>query len=263
METVQRAGGYHGATVRREGNGAGNQAVAEHIENCSDSSVPRGAGWLVYIQDQKDYQQLTVYSGAESVTDTLPDGSVVTLNKRSSISYPDHFKGLKTRQIVLNGEAFFNVTPDKSKPFVITVNDVTITVVGTSFNVKSSEVKTEVIVETGLVEVAKKSEKVQVRPKERVTASKDKPGLSTGRNDDAFYTYYRTGRLVCDDTPLWKLVQKLNEVYAADIRIGNESIRNFPINTTFDQQPLAEILTVISGTFDITIQHKGEQIILK
>src|SRR6185295_8602769 len=75
-------------------------------------------------------------TGQNVLVDTLSDGSVITLNKRSTITYPSKFKG-NTRAIALKGEAFFNVAPDQKKPFIISVNDEQETVVGTSFNIKS------------------------------------------------------------------------------------------------------------------------------
>ena len=97
------------------------------------------------------------------MNDTLPDGSFVTLNKNSSIHYPKKFPGRK-RNIELKGEAFFTVTPDKEKPFVISVNDVTVTVVGTSFNIKSVSGKTQVVVESGIVQVTKNNKTIELKP---------------------------------------------------------------------------------------------------
>ncbi|WP_031529147.1 FecR family protein [Dyadobacter crusticola] len=222
------------------------------------------AGWLTYmlVQNQHQTQQITMSSGEQPLTDTLPDGSVVTLNRNSSISYPKEFKGA-SRQVALTGEAFFNVEPDKSKPFIISVNDVTVRVVGTSFNVKDNAKQTEVIVETGLVEVAQHAKKVKVKPREKVTASHETRDLVKQESEDEFYKYYRTNKLVCDDTPLWRLVEILNEAYDADIVIENEKIRNLAINTTFEQKSLENIIAVISETFGIDAQTKEKQIILK
>src|SRR5688572_26975258 len=65
--------------------------------------------------------EMVAETGQNILIDTLPDGSVITLNKWSTISYPSKFKG-STRAIALKGEAFFNVAPDKKKPFIISVN---------------------------------------------------------------------------------------------------------------------------------------------
>ena len=85
-----------------------------------------GAGWLAYFGlSEKPVPLLTAQATTVVRIDTLPDGSVVTLNKNSSITYPEKFKK-DTRSVALKGEAFFNVTPNKKKPFIIQVNDVTI-----------------------------------------------------------------------------------------------------------------------------------------
>jgi transmembrane sensor len=223
-----------------------------------------GAGWLFYIYSIKNSgsDMITVRSETQALTDTLPDGSVVTLNKRSSISYAKEFTNTGTRQITLNGEAFFDVQPDKSKPFVINVNDVTVTVVGTSFNIKSNKKKTEVIVETGIVKVGKAGKQVDLNPRESVSVGKAETNLVKHKNDDGLYDYYRTKKFVCNGTPLWKLVETLNEAYNADILIERESLKNLSLTTTFNEQPLPGILRIVGETFGIRVEQRGDKITL-
>jgi len=223
-----------------------------------------GGSWFAYLMSVKNNfsQQISVRSGAKMVVDTLPDGSIITLNKNSTITYSENFNAGKIREVKLTGEAFFQVTPNKSKPFMIDANDVIVRVVGTSFNVKSSTEKTEVIVETGLVEVTKKEQKVKIKPEEKVTVVKDRSELIAQKNDDQFYKYYRTDKLVCDHTPLWKLAEVLNEAYHTRIVVSPEQ-KDLPINTTFESKSLDEILMIISETFNITVVRNDGQIILK
>lgn len=224
-----------------------------------------GISWLIYLNMNRfsATEQRLVRADNQTVSDTLPDGSVVVLNKHSSISYNDPFTAGDERHITLTGEAFFTVTPDKEKPFVISVKDVTVKVVGTSFNIKDGKTATEVVVETGIVEVSKKAKSVRLHPQQKVSVAAQNAVLQLEKVQNDFYAYYRTGKLVCQDTPLPDLVSTLNDYYHADIIIENDEVRKLMINTTFDQQTLPEILSVISKTFDITIQHKGDQIILK
>ncbi|TDE14523.1 FecR family protein [Dyadobacter psychrotolerans] len=224
-----------------------------------------GAAWLVYLFTIQSVSPdlVTVKSDSQTLTDTLPDGSVVTLNKRSSISYPENFTNEKSRQVTLNGEAFFDVQPDKTKPFVISVNDVTVTVVGTSFNIKSNSKETEVIVETGLVEVAKDKQKITIKPMEKITVPAGNVDLIKEKNEDEFYKYYRTGKFICRDIPLSELVSKLNEVYHSNIVIEGEKLRNMKINTTFEEAPLSKTLHIIGETFNISVDQKGDAIVLK
>ena len=81
---------------------------------------------------------------------------------------------------------------------------------------------------------------------------------------DKLYNYYRTKEFVCDDTPLWKLVQVLNEAYGTKIIIGRKELNNMQITTTFYNESLEKVLEVIHLTLDITVIKKEDgQIILQ
>lgn len=216
----------------------------------------------LYFKKQNDTTPVFVQSQEKVITDTLPDGSIVTLNKYSSLSYTKKFTG-DTREVTLKGEAFFNVTPDKSKPFIITANDVTVKVVGTSFNVKSEGNKTEVIVETGIVEVAKQQKAVRLKPHEKIIVDKSKDDLYKQKSTDELYNYYKTKEFICDDTPLWRVVEMLNDVYHSNIIIGNNKLVNLPLTTTLPADSLNEALHVISQTFNIHVEKKDDTIVLK
>lgn len=219
------------------------------------------AGLLYFFVSNRQPEMIALHSEGNAMTQTLPDGTVVTLNKNSTLSYPETFDG-SSRPVKLEGEAFFDVTPDKSKPFTIAVNDVKVTVVGTTFNIKSSEAQTEVIVETGLVEVAKKEFGVKLSPNEKavVLRNEDRPVKSA--SEDELYNYYRTKEFVCDDTPLWRLADVLSEVYGVQIE-ATARVRNMPLTTTFSNESLNGILSVISETFNIQVERNGNHIILK
>ncbi|MBL7742066.1 MAG: FecR domain-containing protein [Chitinophagaceae bacterium] len=221
-----------------------------------------GLGISVYLITNQPAKEMIVQAQQTVLNDTLPDGSVVTVNKGSSISYPSKFKGNK-RPVTLKGEAFFSVTPDKKKPFVIAVNDVEITVVGTSFNVRSVNGNTEVVVETGIVRVTKAGKTVELKANEKLLAEAKDTALVKEEVNDKLYNYYRTKEFVCDDTPLWKLVDKINEAYDANIVIGNEGLRNLKLNTTFNNESLDQVLNVISLTFNISVTRNGDTVILQ
>jgi len=208
-------------------------------------------------------KEMVAQTGQNVLIDTLSDGSVITLNKRSTITYPSKFKG-GTRAIALKGEAFFNVAPDKKKPFIISVNDVQVTVVGTSFNIKSENGNTEVVVETGIVRVTRSGKTVELNAGEKVVMHADDSIASKEAVDEKLYNYYRTKEFVCDETPLWKLVQVLNEAYDAKIIIGRKELNDKKITTIFYNEALEKILEVIHLTFDITVIKKEDgQIILQ
>lgn len=169
--------------------------------------------------------------------DTLPDGSTVIQNKNSTLTYPSTFTA-KTRAVALTGEAFFNVRHDRKKPFIIKANDVLITVLGTSFNVKSNGKTTEVIVETGMVSVQrqrqtttsygvergivsvqKQQQTATLHPGEKLTATDTTAGFKKEFVADKSYRYYfdekvqlpvkdQVKKLIKRDTPTNKRLYK-------------------------------------------------------
>ena len=224
-----------------------------------------GLGIAVYylFNNNSAPKEIIAQTSQNVLTDTLSDGSVVTLNKRSTITYPAKFKG-NTRAVALKGEAFFNVAPDKKKPFIISVNDVQVAVVGTSFNIKSENGNTEVIVETGIVRVTRSGKTVELIAGEKIVMAATDSIVAKEAVSDKLYNYYRSKEFVCDDTPLWKLVQVVNEAYDAKIIIGRKELNDLRLTTTFYNESLEKVLEVIHLTFDITIIKKDDgQIILQ
>jgi transmembrane sensor len=217
---------------------------------------------FLFINKENPVKEIALQSLQQVVNDTLSDASVVTLNKNSTLTYPEKFKG-KTRAVALKGEAFFTITPNKEKPFIIAVNDVQVKVVGTSFNIKETNGNTEIVVETGIVQVTKNGQTVALSAGEKINVAQGNAALAKEAVKDKLYNYYRTKEFVCEETPLWKLVEVLNEAYGVDIGIKNDAIKNLPITTTFLNESLEQVLLVISETFNITVIKKDNRIILQ
>ncbi|QNF34794.1 FecR domain-containing protein [Adhaeribacter swui] len=225
--------------------------------------------WATYLmfsrQNQVSYAQINLKTTQNTLIDTLPDGSVITLNKNSQFSYPEQFTGNSREVALLEGEAFFNVTPDKAKPFRVKVNEVTVQVVGTSFNVKTSPQATEVIVETGKVQVSKQAQAVSLTPKEMVVVHAGEAKLIKAKTTDQLYTYYRSKKFIANNTPLWRLIEVMNEAYNANIVIARKELRDVPLTSTFifENQSLQDNLNVISQTVGLQVEKRGDEIILK
>ena len=220
------------------------------------------AGWSVYMAIFQ-FGTTTLTAQQEVLTGTLPDGSMVTMNKNSVLTYPKVFGGKERKIKLAKGDVFFNIAPDKTKPFIIEVGKVNVKVVGTSFNVKHLENETEVIVETGVVRVSRGNQQVELRPGEKVIISEHTNELMRERSTDQLYNYYRTNRFVANSTPLWRMVEILNEAYDANIIIEEERLRNLTLTTTFRDEKLDTILNVIAETFNLKVVYEGNKIILR
>lgn len=205
----------------------------------------------------------TISSGQMVRTGTLPDGSKVTLNKNAVLSFKNNFKG-KTRSVRLEqGEVFFDVRPDRTKPFIIEADQVDIRVLGTSFNVKKSDNITVVIVESGKVRVSMGDQLVELTRGEKVTVKKGDSALNKELSKDQLYNYYRSKVFVADNTPLRRVVEILNEAYQSNIIIENPELADRTLSTTFKDESLDTILHVIAETFKVNVIREDGRIIIK
>ncbi|TKC09294.1 FecR family protein [Pedobacter frigoris] len=217
--------------------------------------------WFIYnFFGEQNYTNLS--AGNQVITETLPDGSAITMNKNSVISYATDFKEERSVQLK-QGDVFFDVAHDKSHPFVIEIDQVSVTVVGTSFNIRHVKDETEVIVETGIVKVASGNDVIELRKGEKVSIKPSSPQLIKETNKDQLYNYYRSNYFVANNIPLIKLTTALNEAYDTQIVINEPSTANEPINTTLKRADSFDSnLATICKTMDLKITRNGAQILL-
>ena len=204
----------------------------------------------------------TITTNNKTLVANLPDKSQITLNAHSTLSYNKDFNQ-STRNVQLTGEAFFRVTPDKRKPFDIKVNDVNVKVVGTSFNIRSSKDFTEVIVETGIVNVSSKGESILLHPGQKIEIGAGSNQLTVEENNDSFYNYYRSDVFHCSSTPLPELVHALNQTFNSNIEIADSATARLKISATFNKENLQDILEILSETLQLKINREENKIILK
>jgi len=220
--------------------------------------------WFFTVQIRtKDSNELTASTTAKTDTTLLADGSIVILNKNSILKYPESFAE-HTRTVHLDkGEAFFQVSHDNKKPFFVLANGIRIKVVGTAFNVKVKDGQTEVIVESGKVSVNKNHEQLVLTPAESILIHDGDLHLRKEKHTDLLYNYYRSKLFIANGTPLWKLAAILEEAYEVHISFQTADIKNLPMSTTFKDESLEDILTVIARTFNLKFSKNGSKIVFK
>ena len=113
------------------------------------------------------------------------------------------------------------------------------------------------------MEVAQKNHLIKLSPGERATMPVNGTQPTKQMVGDTFYNFYKTKELVCDNTPLWKLVELLNEQSTIPIVIANNKLNNLPISTTFKNQSTDSILGIVSQTLGIHVERKEDKILLK
>lgn len=226
-----------------------------------------GAGWMASYwytgNNDGSAEWITLRAEKEVQTDTLPDGSVVHINKNSTLSYSADFK--TKRKVKLVGEAFFDVKHNEAIPFTVQVEDLSIQDIGTAFNIKSRRHTTEVIVESGIVNVGRNKDKIQLTAQQMVRTHAGDKGFKVEKSNDQLYNYYVSNTFTASNIPLWRLITVLNEAYVADIRIENSTMRNAPITVNLRlQDSLGSILELIRLTTPgMRIQKAGNTFIIR
>ena len=203
-------------------------------------------------------------------TFALPDGTLVTLNSDTKVFYPKKF-GRKTREISIEGEAFFEVKPNKNKPFIIHAGKAQIKVVGTSFSISAyPETKlVEVIVQTGKVQVMNKmaetlqTEELILTPGDKGTLVYESKTLQKTTNQDPNFLAWKTHNLIFKATSLREVIDNLEKVYKVNISLADPKLNELLLTAQFNNYPLDFILKVIETTFKIEAQEVDGQYFLK
>ena len=220
--------------------------------------------WTAYLYMQPVTIQ-TVSTLAETRTVCLPDGSTVTLNHYSSLSYPEKFKSDK-REVKLNGEAYFEVNKNKKHPFIVQTETIDVQVLGTHFNVESypddPEVKTTLL--EGSVVVSNKANSVRMvlKPNESAIYNKVKKSMTLEVSDRAAEEIaWRNGELVFTNLPLQEIARQLSNTFGVNISIADKALQNYRITARFsDGEGLDQILDLLHTVGKFNYSHNNEKI---
>lgn len=218
-----------------------------------------GGTWLYF--NQLAAKEVQFVTQEEVQIDTLTDGSIVTLNKRSLLRYPDKFEREERHVWLTKGEGFFNVRP-ANKPFYITVASTLIKLDSGALNVRKLGGRVEVISETGMPELSRNGKTLQMGAGEISVLKQNKSDLTKEKNADRLYTYYRNNEFITNGTPLWKMVKALNESFGSNIIVRRRKLNKVKLTGTYKSMSLDSILKEIAKKHRIRIEKKQNKIFL-
>ena len=197
---------------------------------------------------------------------TLPDGSLVSLNTGSRLTYPAEFKG-KKRRVKLEGEAFFEVARNEKKAFMVIVADEASTeVLGTSFHLREDSVKRKVLLNV-------LSGKVAFFPK-----GKRREALILGEHEHAEYhdgqiqqqvsldlnfLSWKTRTLIFDNAPLPEVFEQLGKHFRREFDVVDAGLEAMAFTGTFKNQEMDEVLEEISLVMDIVFEENNGLILVR
>lgn len=203
--------------------------------------------------DQIVYQQIKAAWGTQTKV-VLPDSTSVWLNSGSTLRFPLSFQHAENRTVELEGEGYFEVTRNSRQPFLVSIGQMRVKVLGTSFNINAYEAEEhiEVALLEGKVELLKETKNgiasiLALNPSEVAD-------FSTGNNHVIHkketeidrYTAWKDGKIVFFDDPVEKLVSRLENWYNVDIEIADERLKRYHFTATFGQESLDQVLKYLT-----------------
>jgi ferric-dicitrate binding protein FerR (iron transport regulator) len=198
---------------------------------------------LIWLQQRRPVT-MTIAATQQTITQTLPDGSMAKVTPGSSISYTN-------RTIQLKGNGDFDVKPDPGQPFIVQAGPVQITVLGTKFHVEESDSLVIVQVSSGKVMMDKAGKDIIVA------------GGQMG--------YYKAGTLVLenyhftfDNNSLGSILERLSMAYHKKIVLQDPAMAELRISSVFENKPLDYMLEVITSTLNLKYSYRnGDEIYIE
>lgn len=196
---------------------------------------------------------------------TLSDGTMVNMNAGSSLKYPVQFIKGHNREVVLDGEAFFDVTKDKTHPFIVKTRGVVVKVLGTKFNVSSYKEDTDintVLVEgsVGLSDAANR--KAMLVPGEKGSWNNKSTEIAVEVVDTRFYTEWINGEIVFRKTAFRDIIIKLERTYDVTIENNRKDLLDKKFNASFNKniESIEKVLETMSKIQGFTYKKEGRLI---
>ncbi|KAF0095507.1 MAG: anti-FecI sigma factor FecR [Puniceicoccaceae bacterium 5H] len=193
---------------------------------------------------------------------SLADGTRVTLNAGSTLSYPQQFES-GVRRVELDGEAFFEVVSDAAHPFIVQTDDLDVVVTGTVFNVRNydDEGRAEVSLLEGKVEVKSHAEGAAVstylKPEQQLKLEKTAGQASIGSFESTEILAWKDGDFVFRNTPLSQVARELSRFYGIDVSVDDPDLARRRITGKFGQDDIWVILEAL--TYSANAQYEVER----
>ncbi len=199
------------------------------------------------------YQDISTAFGTQTQLE-LADGTKVWLNSGSRLHYPNSFDNLEERRIELVGEAFFEVTKNAAKPFIVQTTALDVKVLGTAFNVSAYENAPEftVALKEGKVSLLKANSDdenalVSLTPNEVAIYNNEKHNIVIQKEKSLNkYNAWRDGKIVFFEDGIETVVQKLENWYNVDIELADDNLNELIFTATFINGSIDQVLNYLS-----------------
>lgn len=212
--------------------------------------------WYLHSEDPINHarQELSILHGTRTKT-VLPDGSIVWMNGGSTLRYSLSFEG-KWRDVELEGEGYFQVAPDKKRPFIVRTPHLNIEALGTEFNVCSYDTDslTQVTLVTGSVRVSSQSGQSLMKPNEHLVYNHQNRDHQLYLGNPDKWCSWKQGELVFRNELLPDIFKRLGQIYNINFQLDEES-KKLICHATFKDESLDRILSLLKKTMSVEYQY--------
>jgi len=226
--------------------------------------------WMFFEIFAPSHPEVLHFATVNSETNSilLTDSSRVTLNENSSIEYLDNYINTKKRIVKLKGEAFFEVTPNPERPFVVHVNNKRVEVRGTSFYVEQDSINdvVTVLVKTGKVAIYTEGgiDTIFLTKGQQGVINNLTPSLVVNENKSENFVGWRTKKFNFVKEPLHKIIATINESYYSHVSIPDSTLALEEFDVDFEGKTYEEVVSILETTADISFKNEnGRDIIVR
>ena len=166
----------------------------------------------------------------------------------------------------LSGEAYFEVTHNASKPFIIRTDDINVKVLGTSFGVRSYQEENSIFTTlvSGSVEVQGTLKNVRLTPSHQAIFNKSTQNLAIKQVDTELYTGWKDGKMLYDNCPLEEILRDLKRWYSFEVFYSNSQVKQIPFTLNIRKhEKIDSVLELMQKTGRVHFDIKGNTIIVK
>ncbi len=229
-----------------------------------------GIGWYLGSSEKGTETQMCEVTAPKGQISKciLADGTEVWLNAGTTVKYNPSFTG-NTREIQLDGEAYFRVSKNKHKPFVVTTKHAQIKVLGTVFNLKaySGESNIETTLEEGSVAFSlngSETKSVVLKAGEQLVYNIQEKKITLGMVETYLHTAWKDGKFVFKDADLSKIITELERLYDVRIHLDNDSLQHLRFRGMFEyEQNIFSALEALERTTNMSYRMNGRDIWLE
>ena len=224
-------------------------------------------GWQYTIESKK-INYATAFGETKVIV--LPDGSQVTLNGNTRLSYNKEWAAQENREVWLCGEAYFHVVRFEHKgnlKFTVHTDKLDVEVLGTQFNVSDRKYSTQVVLNEGEIKINPgrkvKAAPMMMKPGELLEYSSTQETFTKKTVNPQMYSSWKNKMMVFEETTMQSIAARIESTYGYRIQFGDSALARRKLTGTIPSDNIEILLLTLSKLFNLEIQKQEDQLYIK